>query len=487
MAKKKQIGHDLLPIHLSHDEVKYFNYLQGGQSVDPETGLREYSPLEPVMQIPEIRNLFIQFTDFVHHKKKMPKEVKNLLGDLKNPDPTNGYFEPIPSDSDPEVQKLASLADNRKDILVVLMPSDIVNFLDILRGTVKRDPIANLEEFGWFDEIVRGVATVGGAILGGPIGAGIGNFAGKVATGADPMTNILPAAKIGLATWGAGKAAGALGSHFPGLAASAPGVFGSGATWGATPGFLSGAGSAASAATPGAASAASETNPNSWGKLLGENSQWLVPGALIGGGMLMSHKAQQKAQEQHKSIDKERREEASRLRQRLGMDVPLNPNLLAKGVGGRQKYAKGDLIGRPIVGKGKGQEDKVNDDRVKEGGWIWDASTVANWGDGSTKAGHEEIKNLEKHINKAVKPIGGVKKFQRLDHGGTPEKVPCALSDGERYTPPEVVTAAGHGSNERGAAKFRLMTKILRAHKIAKGTELPPAAPAIVEVFKKVG
>lgn len=473
-------GHDLIPIHVSNQEVKYFNYMQGGQFIDKDTGLREYSKLRPIIRIPEIRNLFIEMADAVYHHKKLPPGDESLIKQLEETQNLDIYFEPIPSDEEPEIKQLEALANNPEDKRIVLMPSDIVNFMDILKGGPDTDPIAHLEEFGLFNEILRGVATVAGAVLGGPVGAIAGNFLGKVGTGANPSDNILPAVKAGLGTWGLGQGVAALGSAMPGLASAMPSVFGAGATAGATPAIVGAAAKGAS-------------GPASWLSSLTPSSSWLAPAALIGGGMYMTHRGEKEKAKQLERMEEKRRHEAERLREkygfndRLGVEIKKHvhypePEKFDKPMA----FASGGHVpklGRPIVGKGKGQEDLINDDRVKEGGWIWDASTVANVGDGSTKAGQEEIKKLEQYIVKKSPPL---KHFQKLDHGGQPKMVPCALSDGERYTPPEIVTAAGNGSNTQGAAINRAITKFIRRHKISKGTDLPPASPDLISLYKKV-
>lgn len=511
MAKKA----NLVPIHMSFTEVKYLNYLQGGQSLDPETGLREYSKLKGILNKPEIKQIFIQFNDVMRQNKKVPKQLKSVIDELDSKNDIDQYFQVIPSDSEPDIRKLASLAENKEDAFVVLMPEEVVKFFDTLRGGSNLDPTEHLDQFDFFDEFIRGTATIGGAALGSMfgsphIGAGVGNYFGKVVTGADPMSNIIPAAKIGLLSYGLGQGAKALGANMPGLASKAPGLFGSAWANSAGPmemlGLSGGAGTAESnllekaraSSGIGAKEAASGA-----GSFLGSAKDWLVPGALLGGGLFLTHKHEQAKQQEEKKRAKEQKAEIRRLRSQYGYDEPLggeelmyfphDPAEILKGkihkkddldLHGRAAFAKGGVVGRPIVGKGKGQEDKINDDRVKEGGWIWDASTVAGFGDGSTRAGQKEIQTLEKLV---ARKAGNLKKYQKLDHGGQPRKVPCALSDGERYTPPEIVTALGQGSNAEGAAKLRAVTKELRKHKIAGGTDLPPAAPPIIEVLKKVG
>lgn len=482
----------LIPIHVSIDEVKSFNYMQGGQFVDPATGLREYSRLLPIFRVPVIQDMFIAMSNHVIHHKKLPEDVSRIEHELAHTDKREQYYEEIPSDSDPEIQKLEALGDG-DDKKIVLMPTPIVEFMDKIQGKIKRDPTMGLQEFGFFNEIIRGIATVVGAVVGGPIGAGVGNLAGRVATGASPSKSFIPAAKIGAATWGLGQAAGLAGKAIPGLASAAPGVFGANASWGATPSILGGAGAAATNTAANVAPGATAAGASGASGVLSSLPSWIAPAALIGGGMYFNQKSTREKEKMMRELEQRRRQEVEQLRARYGYDEPMQ-NKLRLFPHDPQKILRGEfkkgghVTGRPIVGRGKGQEDLIKDDGVKEGSWIWDASTTADWGDGSTNAGQKEIAKLEKYIAKHVP----VKKLQHLDHGGKAKIVPCALSDGERHTPTPIVTAAavlktGHASNTKGAEIFRKMTKVLRKHKNSNGTELPPAAPDIIKLFKQVG
>ena len=56
----------LIPVHITRDEARYYNYLQGGQQIDPETHLRMYPGLLKVIETPEIADLFVKFYSYVH-------------------------------------------------------------------------------------------------------------------------------------------------------------------------------------------------------------------------------------------------------------------------------------------------------------------------------------------------------------------------------------------------------------------------------------
>jgi len=506
-ALKFDKGSDLKPIHVSENEVKYFNFLQHGQQVDPETGLRMYPEMSKIFKNKEVKNEFIHAASVLKQEGQIPPEIQAQVEQLHQEENIDQYTQPIPSDDDPDIQKLVATSPFPTDKYIVLMPSDVVTFMDQLKGSVEQDASYHMEAFGLFDEIVRIAGTLGGAYLGGPMGAALGNMAGHVATG---NRNLGGVAMSGLKNYGLASAAQGLG-NMAGLGAQG-GMFG-----GQGYGFEGMAGSKIPKGWGGnAASESAEENllrqARSSAGLTGNNSpnpsnwsgmaQYLAPAAMVGAGLYTNHQylKKQEAYRKHQEEKQERKEKE--LRKRLGMDDPLeNPlnidtrdlytrdaeanarvNEISRRRREREHHAKGDLIGRPIVGKGKGQEDLINDDRVKEGGWIWDASTTANLGDGSTKAGQQEIEKLEKL---AVKGVKDPKKFEVLDHGKKPGKVPCALSDGERYTPPHVVTLIGKGSNEKGANILRNITKELRVIKTSNKTELPPPAPDILHLLRK--
>ena len=54
--------------HFSPDEISDLNKAQGGEVFDPETGLRDYTPLDSLIKIPEIREAIIAY--FSQKKQK---------------------------------------------------------------------------------------------------------------------------------------------------------------------------------------------------------------------------------------------------------------------------------------------------------------------------------------------------------------------------------------------------------------------------------
>lgn len=476
---------DLMPIRVSADEIRYFNALQGGQSVDPETGLREYARMSEVIRNPEIRKLFIEITDYVMKKGSLPKKIAQLSHKIDIPP-----VEPIPSDANAKLHKVESYGEGA-DKKVVLMPSDVVAFMDILQGGENLDLKMHMQQFGLFDEIIRGVGTVAGAIFGGPVGAGVGNAVASKVTGKSWRDSAISGVKnYGLATGvqslgnmaGLGSVPGTNGFFMgaPHLA-SAYGL-GTNAQLASHAAGLPGA---AASSGVGSISAAAAANPaaSGMGHMLSGASKYALPAAMLGAGFLESKKGseEEEAGERRNRAEHEEQERRRRARRTM-MDEPLkhqlgdeyvSPYVDGRKDGGalrRKLFATGGLIGKPVKGKGNGQSDDINVDSTKEGEWIWDASTVADLGDGSTDAGWKEIQRLEKSITRQP----GFKHMHELAADRKPVKVKTALSNGEYRTPTKIVTAIGNGDNKKGSDILRTMTEDIRRYKISKGDKLPP-------------
>jgi hypothetical protein len=604
----------LVPVHISWDEVMYFNIMQGGQSVDENTGLREYSKLSEVLKVPQIRNLFITVTDVIESGEPIPDDIAKIM-DTPIEQEENGV-EPIASDSDPNIQQLEETGEG-KDKVIVMMPQDVVHFLDFLQGGEKTDPTLGLQEFGWLDDInpfraagkvfggsnyfgrigngisgamknarqsnvyksvVRVGATGLGAFLGGPLGAGLGNMVGRALTGQKPgMDMLMAGGKNALYAWGAGKALGSVGQGFGALGAQ-----GAGAATTAAP-IINGHTGLPYVMGNAGVQAAPQAFASSIPSLLGKATEYLPAAGLMAAGLFASHKgAKDKEKEDLKRYyqDKEENErkkretfdymnqpiegemfpsyrlpdiQPSRLNYKTGgaikspYDTDIraifrpfynNPNAgisfdifkqkmdekgyslpekeLSKLYGhydqlleresmpaGARAFAKqqreeikrqkeqnrnhyktgGTVGGIEIKGKGTGQSDDIPK-TVPENSWVWDATTVAHAGDGTTNAGQKAIAKFEKMIKTHKLP--DVKREIELSIKHKPlRKVPCALSNGERVTPPHLVAAAGDGCFEKGSSVLRKMTHELRKHKASKGLDLPPSAHDLSIYYKK--
>jgi len=491
----------LVPVHVSWDEVLYFNYLQElvtnhQQDVDKKTGLRAYPGLSQAIRIPEIREIFMATVEMLNRGEHLGNDI-SAITEKEDKKIRQRGIPPIPSDEEKDIQKLDATGQG-DDKVLVMMPLDVVRFLDILRGSENKDPTLHLDQFGWFKSIVRTVATVGGALLGGPLGAVAGNIAGRVATGQPVQKAIVPSLPNALYAWGGGHGlnAAGLGAY---AGASAPG---STAAWGSSllgngaannGATTSAATGAAKAAASGAAAEAGKEAANSgFGNLVKQYGPGL---ALIGGGLFLGHK-KDKQKQQHYEEEKQKFDKANtaaiqrwnedELERPLLSPEPIPEHLYRRTLSTPRRLKKGgEVIGKPIVGKGKGQEDLIYVD-VPENTWIHNATFVSDAGDGSTDAGHKEIEKLEKFAVKKLMTPEVVKTFKENIKEKPLRQVPCALSNGERKTPPIIVSALGAGSHDKGANIMRDVVKEMRLHKISKGHKLPPPAPDLISLYKKV-
>lgn len=515
---------ELVPVHLSKDEVIGFNILQAdqenpnGQYVDPKTGLREYSRLSHLLRLKHIKEAFIQLAQSAKTGEGLTEDIAKQM---ETPLPQD-LFIPIPSDDEPAVDKMEEAATTPDDEFIVMMPVDVVHFLSELQGGSHNDPHFDLPQFGFFSGLgnivksaVRVVATVAGAgagfAVGGPLGAAAGaaggNALGRAATGQSlggPNSALRAAMPNALYGGAAGLGMGAMGMGAGAAGTAAPIV--NGATGAAMPGLTAGA------AAPAAAGAG----------FMGSVTPYLLPAGLMGAGFLMGKKGDEKREKKEDAYaesHKKSLEESQKAYNAQGLSSPLygypdskidphygrtktkNPYQTLdefskewenKGYNPHHRYKKGGLVvdlavtGKPLVGKGKGQEDLIKCD-IPEYTWIHDAHTVSALGDGTTKEGHKEIRKFETMIKKELLPhYKDQLKEQIKAKGGKLRAVPCAVANGEDSTPPLLVGALGEGSFEKGAERFRKITKAIRRHKISNHDELPPASHDLMTYYKKV-
>lgn len=527
----------LVPVHISVDEALGFNALQAskdnpaGQYVDDKTGLREYSRLSKIIRIPQMKDLFIATADMYRSGEQLPPDIEELKHG-----PIPGEEEglpPIPSDTDPTVLEIAATGEHGDDVLV-MMPQDVVDFMDILQGSEHKDPEFGLQEFFKFKNLIRSVVRtvatvaggVGGFLLGGPLGAGAGayagNAAGRAVTGGhkNAVTKALPNALYGL---GAGAGASLLGANPAAMAGklglgSALPSWASGAATAAAPAASSLGGKAAeNAAKKAPANAlaqkmaveeAAAADPGFLGglkdQLLASGKDLIAPGLLMGASAYMTHRGERKEEKERKKEKEEELKEKKELQKYLNqhLDVPLYSHPMVDQdyyrlpsrhykKGGRvleRRYKNGGAVmaikGTLLKGRGKGQDDLINK-TIPEYTWIHDAHTVSALGDGTTEAGHKEIRKFEEKIKREKLPHVKEKIIETIKEN-KPRQVKCAVANGEHSTPLMLVGALGDGSFEKGAQIMRDITKEIRLHKVSKKDKLPPAAHDLETYYKKV-
>lgn len=520
--------------HMMDEELQALDTLQRGVSIDPETGVREYSAIAPILENPEIVELFMIVYNDLADDGKLTEPLQKAYDEAQR---IALPYRETPAEKTKEIDKLEDLGEGGDNKLAFL-PENLVRLLISLRGG---EPSLNsktgLMEFGFFDEVVRVVGTVGGAILGGPVGAGIGNALGHAVTGNNLQNSIMSGVKnFGLFQAGAslgnalgiGSVAGTGGiGAMLGMGSAGAGMPGQEGMAGAKPTFSP---NQIGQMTPSAGGVGNfgnslgSTGNSVAGLLKGTDqaaTQSVQPGLMEKLGNLVSGKGFQALsslgtmglgylgeKHQHKqNLEAERRQRdyISQIRKDRGFDEPFSPkkyrrtnnpnfnpteedmamgrypepeyNLEEYAHGGNVSYREGNII----KGPGNGQQDKIKT-HVPVNSEIIDATSVSMLGDGSSEAGAQILKRMEHQIKKSVSPkqIHSFTEYFEKHKG----QAPVYLSNDEYRIDPVAVSIIGNGNPDRGSLEFRKMVKNLRKHKMSNGLELPPPAKNPFEYMK---
>lgn len=524
----------MLVVHMGNGELEGLDNLQGGPSVDEETGIREYSKLADIIDLPEVRNTFIEIGEQLRNNGKLSPDLHEAYEQSK--ENTLPYQETDEEKHNPldKLEKTGRGGDSK----LAYIPMNLAEFLVEIKHTPTINPKTGLLEFGWFKELLKIGGTIVGGLLGGPIGAGAGRALAGVATGQKLGHAAMSSVKTGALAYGAqglGQAAG-LGAGTPytaGFFGGAPNALATGLG-----GLGIGSAGAAASAAPGAAGIASAAaqplshaqqaqqllasamSPQSHGLMgtLANVGSSLAPYAPLAMGALSYMGSKQ--HHKHEKRERERQEEKwDEERKRMGWDVDWTPvtkqyeenpeywkltdedlkhgrtEPRTREVGSAHRYAKGGLVqsykeGTLVKGKGKGQDDLIKTS-VPDGSYIWDASVTSMLGDGSSEAGAKVINNLEEHVRRKV-PKKILKSVEKLAKKRS-KKVPVWLSDREYKSDPVVVSLIPYVlgrkeiSNEKGADILRATIKRVRKHKTQAGSGLPPKAKPLLEYMRMSG
>ncbi|CAN5950566.1 unnamed protein product [Sphagnum jensenii] len=180
-----------------------------------EGQIRDYRPLSTVIEDPAVQNIFSDILDKMNTEGEDSPELEHYYEVGKK---TTGQFKDVP-EHDPELKHLAEEGTDG-DTEIVYMPLSVCDFMDEIRGAPKTNENTGFPEYGWnpFKSIARVVTTVGGFLVGGPVGALAGNALGRIATGQKPGSALmasLPNALYGAGAQGLGSLAG---NFLPGAA-----------------------------------------------------------------------------------------------------------------------------------------------------------------------------------------------------------------------------------------------------------------------------
>lgn len=438
MQGAKEIsGHEMLVVHMNEGELEGLDNLQHGPSIDLETGIREYSSLAHIIEMPEIRQVFQHVADELEQHGKISPDLEKIYKYSKE------HSLPYKSIPEEKHNPLKSIEHTGRDgdTKLALIPLNLAFFLIELRHEPSINPTTGLLEFK-FKKIfhapvkfvqsvvrnpIRTAGTIAGTMLGGPMVAGIGNTLGSLASGEKLGKSLKIGAMIGGAAYGVQRI----------------------------------------------------------GQAAGLTSQ----------GSKKTRKEEHKVRKKHREEYEREREKMEfnrpwkpleykerRINQKYGSESDIErgygiirePYYLDE-IGA---YAKGGLVksfskGTLVTGPGKGQDDKIKTS-VPDGSYIIDASSTSMLGDGSTKAGSKVLEKFENQIKRKFS-----KSFSKhivKEVSTKSSQVPVWLSEGEYKIAPLTVTMLGHGSNKKGADILKKMIIKLREHKISKGDDLPPKA-----------
>ena len=484
---------------------------------DPETGLRNYTPLDTILKEPEIYESLSSIFSQSHQKFAMGGEV-------------NEPGRPI----DPELEKLRLEGRHGDTELAIITPFLLETFSKWAGREPGINPNSGLPEFGFFSGFFKGIARIGGAIIGGIMGGPFG-----AALGGGLMT------KLTGGSWGQSLGAGAI----SGLGAGIFGGFGGGASGSGAGGFLGrlpgignllgglGMGGGLPQGVVGANTIGRMLPASAFGQNLGQAGMQaagqaggggflgnMLGGLGLGGGaggsgggflgslggvmgralplvgssllMAKGNKDEQRGIREHQQAleAKEQREKAENeaMRERMGFNAKLNPiepyrrrqinpditeEQYSRGVA--PSYFENYADGGAIRGDGKGQQDNIPMD-IKDGSYIFDASTVSDIGDGSSNAG---IKELDRYFSRipSQQDESGVQ-----GHEAKGGYIQAMVSNDEYRLSPEKVTAIGGGSNKKGAQILKKFVEEIREKKRTSGKRLPPKSKPIGGYLKNI-
>lgn len=511
-------------VHMAPDELNALDDAQGGPSIDPTYGIREYRKLAVPFENEEVRNIFRQVMADYADDGKLSPELEMIYQRARQIQGEPHPYIKAPAERESPIREIEKNAP-APDKEMALLPRNMVEFFLQMEGrNVATDPETGLLRFGKFGRnfirsVVRVGSTIAGATLGGPLGAALGNVAGRAVTGQKVGSDMLTAGlknaaytlagQAALTGLGAGTAGGIMGSGVgttgstlgslatQGIGPANWGSFGhlwGGLTGAAAPGIGHAAvagthpATAATAATaiPGAghaavANTAAAAAPS--GGILGMLSS---PAALIPlAAMGMSYMGQRKAHEDQKEQQKEIKEAHEKEKERMGWNTPMRSappikrrwNPKAKEDRNEpwlindepNPWGYGAASGGLIKGPGDGTADKIKT-QVPSGSFILSADVVSKFGNGSSHRGAEVLDHffdkLPSHPHSSLMATGGRRQQSA--------NVPVYLSNDEYCVSPDKVTALGNGSNEHGSHMLHQMMKNIRLQKDKSGGKLPP-------------
>lgn len=214
---------EMIVVHMNPGELEGLDNLQGGPSIDPDTGIREYSALGEIIEIPEVRDIFKRVSQEIDTHGDISPGMKEIY------ESTEKHSLPYVETPEEKHNPLKDLEHEGRegDTKLALIPLNLAMFLIELRHEPSVNPKTGLLEFKFklkkiFRPVtkfvhsvvknpIRTAGTIAGALLGGPMGMGIGNAIGGVASGKPIKKALMTGLQVGglgYGLQGVGQAAG---------------------------------------------------------------------------------------------------------------------------------------------------------------------------------------------------------------------------------------------------------------------------------------
>ena len=139
-------GVELLLCHFTKGELEGLDNLQGGPSIDDDTGLREYSKLSIVIEDPKIQEIFRHVQEELGDDGKVSPDLHNIYKTAKD---NSLPFREAPQEKEPPAKTLANMGEGG-DTELALIPKNLAEFLIDLNGGYSINDKTGLLEFGFF-------------------------------------------------------------------------------------------------------------------------------------------------------------------------------------------------------------------------------------------------------------------------------------------------------------------------------------------------
>jgi hypothetical protein len=430
----------MLVVHMNTGEIEALDNLQGGPSIDPETGIREYHALASIIDNPKLIELFQNVSHEIKEKGNESPEVQNALSIARGRTPR---AKPTPAEKHNPIHSLEDMG-RKGDTKLALIPENLARFLISLMGKPSVNPKTGLLEFFW--PIALSALSIGADLWkhGDDMDESRENRESAERRDLRRREEYLMDREYEKEEKRIAKEEKKIEKE--------------------------------------------ETK-----RELARLTQLAKEGSEFQYKRDKEDYEAEKKQYDEKVKDyKKRHLLEGNLLKLKGIKSALNPKALERTpeeikhgimphkiyLDDEDSYAQGGHVqsykkGALVRGPGKGQDDKIKTS-VPDGSYIIDASSTSMLGDGSTQAGSDILKQMELQIKKKFPQHFRSAVEQSVKSNA--QQVPVWLSEGEHKIDPVTVTLLGKGSNDRGAKLLKQMVIKLRKHKISKGDQLPPKA-----------